>query len=55
MTDPNDARVPAVPKEAPACGRCNWLKGGGSGEEIPDHSAGCPFRESGKDAEPDDP
>jgi hypothetical protein len=56
MADPDDtSRVNAPPKEPPACGRCTWLKGGGNGEEIPDHSAACPFRDSGKDAEPDGP
>jgi hypothetical protein len=56
MADPeDDARVAALPKEPPPCGRCTWLKGGGNGEEIPQHSPACPFRDSGKDAEPDGP
>jgi hypothetical protein len=56
MAEADDtARWKVSPPAPVACGRCEWLKGDGKGEEVPDHSAACPFRNSGKDSEPDGP
>jgi len=33
------------------CLRCLWILGGREGEEIPDHSTECPFRNTGEDPE----
>lgn len=31
------------------CGRCQWVKDGRPGEEIPEHTQSCPYRETGND------
>ena len=36
------------------CLRCLWILTGKGGEEIPEHSRACPFRDSGEDPEPHD-
>lgn len=40
------------PKNSWECQRCLWILGGKGGEEIPEHSPACPFRDSGSDPDP---
>jgi hypothetical protein len=34
------------------CGRCEWIKAGRPGEEIPEHHHTCRYLGTGKDPEP---
>lgn len=36
------------------CQRCLWIFTGREGDEIPEHSAQCPFHATGGDPEPRD-
>jgi hypothetical protein len=44
-----------APQDAPEtksdweCGRCFWLLNGRPGEEVPEHSRHCPYRDAGGD------
>jgi len=40
------------PSKPVECHRCNWIRHGKPGEEIPNHDRRCAFRDTGKDPEP---
>jgi hypothetical protein len=43
-----------APKTKWECLRCLWILTGREGEEIPEHADLCPFRDTGKDPQPQD-